>query len=354
MAFDATPKPAAALPGPVHLWLWSLCGLLLVMVLLGGATRLTESGLSMVEWQPLTVLPPLDQTAWQETFAKYQQSPQYRLHNTGMSLESFKGIFWLEYVHRLWGRLIGFALAVPLLIFAVKGWLPRWLAQRMAGLFVLGGLQGALGWYMVASGLVNEPAVSAYRLAAHLGLAVLLYAALLLTALKAQTLHRQIHKSQTSLRRACIAAAALVFLTIISGAFVAGLDAGLTYNTFPLMDGEWIPSGWQETSPWWRNFFESVTAVQFNHRLLALITATSVFSLALWAQKIAALRKTAVALAIMVCLQVILGISTLLLGVPVVLAVAHQGGALILWSLTLVLGAQARLAPDEVEAIYDR
>jgi cytochrome c oxidase assembly protein subunit 15 len=316
------------------------------MVLLGGATRLTDSGLSMVEWQPLTVLPPLDHAAWQDTFAKYQHSPQYRLRNTGMSLGAFQGIYWLEYIHRLWGRLIGVAVAVPLLIFALKGWVPRWLAWRMVGLFVLGGLQGALGWYMVASGLVDQPAVSAYRLAAHLGFAVLLYGALLLTALQASlTRQPQARPIGRSLKRACFAAAGLVFLTILSGAFVAGLDAGLTYNTFPLMDGEWIPSGWRETSPWWRNFFESITAVQFHHRLLALFTACMLLTLATWAGRHPVLRRLAIALAVIVGLQVLLGISTLLLVVPVGLAVAHQGGALILWSLTLTLGVRVHLAP---------
>jgi cytochrome c oxidase assembly protein subunit 15 len=227
----------------------------------------------------------------------------------------------------------------------------------MGGLFILGGLQGGLGWVMVASGLKDQPWVSPYRLAAHLGLAVLLYGALVLTALRASGYGARGCGAKGVRRsgygRACLGSAGLVFVTILSGAFVAGLDAGFTYNTFPLMDGRWIPAGWASLSPWWRNLFETIPAVQFNHRLLAMITACWLLVLALWGGRRAVSplqRRLALAVGVMVCIQVALGITTLLLVVPVGLGVAHQGGALILWSLVLALGAQADSDLGKVES----
>lgn len=329
---------AAAVQG----WLVALCAMVFVMVLLGGATRLTGSGLSMVEWQPLTVLPPMSDAAWDAEFAKYRTSPEFLHKNTHMTVSEFKGIFWLEYIHRLWGRLIGAAVLVPLAWFALRGALDRPLALRMGGLFVLGGLQGALGWFMVRSGLSDVPEVSQYRLAAHLGLAVVLYGLLVWMAL---TVRRPDARPLTSLGRRAGALAGLVFVTILSGAFVAGLKAGLTYNTFPLMDGALVPRGIGLLDPWWLNLFENVTTVQFQHRLLAVVTvaAALLLSLTLWrGATTAGQRKAAVGLGLAALVQLGLGIATLLLVVPLPLAVAHQGGALIVLTAVIWVMAECR------------
>ncbi|MGC2856832.1 COX15/CtaA family protein [Novispirillum sp. DQ9] len=325
----------------LHGWLVLLCLMVFVMVLLGGATRLTDSGLSMVEWQPLTVLPPLGEDAWQAEFAKYQASPEFRHKTTYMTLGEFKGIFWLEYVHRLWGRLIGAAVLLPLAWFALRGAVDRRLGLRMGGLFVLGGLQGVLGWYMVRSGLVDHPEVSQYRLAAHLGLAIVLYAALVWMAL---TLRRPGGALDAGGRRAA-GLAALVFLTMLSGAFVAGLDAGLTYNTFPLMDGALVPRGLGVLEPAWRNHFENITAVQFQHRVLALATvgAAVLLRASLGGGALTPRRRRAANAVVAAALaQAGLGIATLVLVVPVPLAVAHQGGSLIVLAAVLWLMAESR------------
>lgn len=325
----------------VRAWLVLLCAMVFVMVLLGGATRLTGSGLSMVEWQPLTVLPPLGEAAWQAEFAKYQASPEFQHKNTFMTLSGFKGIFWLEYIHRLWGRLIGVAVLLPLAWFALRGAVDRRLGLRMAGLFVLGGLQGALGWYMVRSGLAGHPEVSQYRLAAHLGLAVLLYGLLVWTALTFRSPPAGLDRTG----RLAAGVAGMVVVTMISGAFVAGLDAGLTYNTFPLMDGAWVPRGLFVLEPVWRNHFENITLVQFQHRILAMATVVAVV-LMRWMvdghlrggrQRLAA--NAVVAMAV---LQMALGVATLVLVVPVPVAVAHQGGALMVLSAVLWLMAESR------------
>ncbi|MFA7430995.1 MAG: COX15/CtaA family protein [Rhodospirillaceae bacterium] len=326
----------------VQVWLVGLCVMVLIMVLLGGATRLTESGLSMVEWQPLTVLPPMGDAAWQAEFDKYRASPEFLHKNTFMTVAEFKGIFWLEYVHRLWGRLIGAAVLVPLLWFAARGALDWPFSVRMAGLFVLGGAQGVLGWYMVRSGLSDVPEVSQYRLAAHLGLAVVLYGALIWLALT----HRQ-PGGHISREGAWVGGVAgLAFLTIVSGAFVAGLKAGLTYNTFPLMDGSLVPRGLGALDPWWRNLFENVTAVQFQHRVLAMTTIGAALLLRLLlARRLRSPRQRAAADAVVVAalVQGGLGVATLLLVVPLPLAVAHQGGALLVLTALLWLLAECRV-----------
>lgn len=344
-ASQNAPALEAASPGPrgsaVRVWLILLCAMIVVMVLLGGATRLTGSGLSMTEWQPLTVLPPLSADAWNDSFAAYRASPEYAHKTFGMTLEEFKGIFWLEFIHRNWGRLIGLAVALPLAWFAWRGEIDRPLAWRMAGLFVLGGLQGALGWFMVKSGLQDRPEVSQYRLAAHLGLAVLLYAALLWTTLTLTSRGRPL----STVGRRALGLAGLVFLTMLSGAFVAGLDAGLVYNTFPLMDGRLVPQGWGLLAPWWLNLFENVTAVQFNHRLLGLTTVAASVALWLWARRLRlppAAQKGLIAIIFSSLLQLGLGLATLLLAVPTGLAVAHQGGALLLLSVALWVAAGTR------------
>lgn len=332
-------RPSAAI---VQGWLVVLCGMIAVMVLLGGATRLTGSGLSMVEWQPLTVLPPLDEAAWAAEFAKYRASPEYMLKNAGMSLDAFKGIFWLEYVHRLWGRLIGLAVVAPMAWFWWRGGLDRSLGLRMGGLFILGGAQGVLGWYMVQSGLSDRPEVSQYRLAAHLALAVVLYAALVWMALT----HRRPGGHLAAEGRWALAVTGLAAVTIASGAFVAGLKAGLTYNTFPLMDGALVPAGLGLLDPWWRNLFDNVTTVQFQHRVLAVLTVGAALLLRLGlAGRLRTARQRAAAdtVAMAAVVQLGLGISTLLLHVPTGLAVAHQGGALVLLTALLWFLAECRV-----------
>ena len=264
MPFDpplASLEPRRPAQRPVALWLFALCAMVLVMVTLGGATRLTGSGLSIMEWAPIMgALPPSSDTEWNRLYALYQQTPQYHLVNRGFGLAGFKGIFWLEWVHRAWGRLMGAALLLPLLWFAVTRRIGRRLAFRLAVLLVLGGLQGAVGWFMVASGFeADRTAVSPYRLVMHLALAVSLYAALLWTALGVWRDATPPGGAPTSpaLRRCTALLCAMVALTILAGGFVAGLHAGLTYNTFPLMDGRWIPTGYATLDPLPRNLFEN-------------------------------------------------------------------------------------------------
>ena len=326
---------------PVRVWLYAVAILIVTMILIGGATRLTDSGLSITEWQPIHgTIPPLNEAEWQEEFAKYQQIPQYRERNAGMTLAEFKTIFWWEFVHRLWGRLIGVVYAVPLVWFVLRGQVRGRLAWRLGGIFVLGGLQGALGWYMVKSGLVDRVSVSQYRLTAHLGLALLIYAATLWTALD---LLRPTG-SATRFSRAALAFSALVFVTILAGGFVAGLDAGMSYNTFPLMDGRFVPAGYLDETPWWANLFENVAAVQFNHRVLAMTTLVGALALA-FAGRASRAQGLALVTGGMALLQVALGISTLLLVVPIPLAAAHQAGAVALLTFALATAHAARIKP---------
>lgn len=329
----------------VATWLIFCCAMIFAMVVIGGVTRLTESGLSITEWKPVTgAVPPLTEEAWQDAFARYRQIPEYQQRNAGMTLAEFKNIFWWEYIHRLWGRLIGLVYAVPLLWFVLRGQVRGTLAWKLGGIFVLGGLQGVLGWYMVQSGLVDRVDVSPYRLTAHLGLALLIYAATLWTAL--DLLRPRHTETAAPLARPALAFSALVFLTLLSGGFVAGLDAGMSYNTFPLMDGRLVPAGYLDETPWWTNLFENVAAVQFNHRLLAMTTLAGALALA-FAGRTAAPRVRGLALATgaMALLQVALGISTLLLVVPIPLAAAHQAGAVMLLTLALMLAHAARVKP---------
>lgn len=315
--------------------------MIFTMVVIGGITRLTQSGLSIVEWQPIMgTLPPLDDAAWQAAFTAYQNFPEYQKVNAGMTLDAFKGIFWVEYVHRLWGRLIGIVFAVPLVLFWIRGRLPRRLRWPLAGIFALGALQGALGWYMVKSGLVDRPDVSPYRLTAHLLLAVGIYAAILWIAFDLIR-PRERGRPSPALIRALLV---LVVLTITAGGFVAGLDAGFAYNTFPLMDGSLIPSDYLALSPAWLNLFENIPAVQFDHRWLAITTL--VVAIVLWRSTAGAdtgMRRAGLAVAIAACLQVALGIATLILIVPVPLAAAHQAGALVLFTAVLWAMHQSRV-----------
>jgi len=307
------------------------------MVVVGGVTRLTHSGLSIVEWQPIVgTLPPLDEAAWLEAFGKYKQTPEYRLVNPGMNLESFKGIFWWEYVHRLLGRLIGAAFLLPLLWFALRGRIARALAWKFAAIFGLGALQGALGWYMVQSGLVDNPRVSQFRLTAHLGIAFLIYAAMLWIVF--DLLFTRAGPVSRRLRRFAFALAALTFVMVLSGGLVAGTRAGLAYNTFPLMNGRFVPPEIFSLDPWYLNFFSNMATVQFDHRLIAWLLAFLAPWFWLRVRREAAPRRAKLAADLLLgalALQIVLGIATLLLAVPVPLAAAHQAGALLVFSAAL-------------------
>ncbi len=320
-------------------WLFVLCGLVFAMVVLGGVTRLTGSGLSMVDWRPIMgILPPLGADDWERAFELYRQSPEFRHINPDMDVDGFKGIFWLEYLHRVLGRLIGLAFAVPFVWFVWKGYIRKHEWPKYTLMFMLGGLQGLLGWYMVQSGLVDNPRVSQYRLAAHLVAAFAIYAYLFWVALSLLQGNRKARPHPWFGRT--LGLAVLVSVTVISGAFVAGLDAGLVFNTFPKMGEYWIPPGALAIEPKWLNLFENVATVQFNHRVLAITTFCSILLYWLYARKAALperLKRGASALLHTAVLQVALGISTLLLMVPTFLGAAHQATALLLFTVVLYL-----------------
>ncbi len=336
---DLTPKQIAARPY-ILVWLLLIAALILIMVTIGGATRLTGSGLSITEWKPIIgAIPPLNLADWQEAFEKYKQIPQYHQVNAGMSLDEFKSIFWWEWAHRFFGRFIGVAFLLPFLFFLFTKRIEPALKPKLWALFALGGLQGFVGWYMVASGLVERTDVSQYRLALHLGLAVFIYAAIIWVALGlgANKDHPPRQQPAKAFRITAYALTALIFLQVIAGAFVAGLKAGKTFTTWPLMDGHFIPNGLASLSPLWRNLFENIMTVQFNHRMIAyLITIVIIAHLlhAIFAGYKAAMLRSAV-VTLLVAAQIILGIMTLLLAVPLDLALAHQAGALILLTAAL-------------------
>ena len=338
----AQARPAAGRVARRHVAVWLLvcCALVFAMVVVGGVTRLTHSGLSIVEWQPIVgTIPPLSDAQWQEVFSKYRQTPEYLKLNQGMALDEFKRIFWWEYFHRLLGRAVGLVFLLPLLYFILGGAVDRRLAAGLFGIFLLGALQAAMGWYMVKSGLVDDPRVSQYRLTAHLGLAFLIFAAMLWTSLGLLTPHAATYDpARGRLHRFAAGLSALVFLMVLSGGFVAGIHAGLAYNTFPLMNGHVVPPQYLMLEPWYRNLFSNVAAVQFNHRLIAWLLAILVpaFWLMSRAARLAPRARVACnALVLILALQITLGISTLLLLVPVPLAAAHQAGAMILFATSL-------------------
>ena len=358
----------------VAVWLFCCCGLIFAMVVVGGITRLTLSGLSITEWNPVIgVIPPLTQAQWAAEFQRYQLVPEYRALHYGMSLADFKTIFFWEYTHRLLGRLIGIAFAGPLAWFWIRGRLPRGLASALLGILALGCAQGLLGWYMVESGLVHRVEVSQYRLVAHLALALAIYSLIMWTALGLLARSsppfrgeregpakregevgagrsKPPHLSPTHFaprggeedflwRRTAEAVILLVGLTIVAGGFVAGTRAGLTYNTFPLMDGHLIPPGYTQLDPFFRNWFENIPAIQFDHRLLAETTFAAVVAFLVFGLRHLSDRpaRTALwALFAAVIIQAALGISTLLLVVPIPLAAAHQAGAVILLTAAIV------------------
>ena len=340
------PHVAVNTPSRAHrriaAWLFVCCALVFAMVVVGGVTRLTHSGLSIVEWQPIVgTLPPRNDAQWHETFAKYQLTPEYRQVNAGMTLAEFQGIFWWEYFHRLLGRAIGVVFLLPLLWFAVRCEIPRGIAGTLAAIFVLGALQGAMGWYMVQSGLVDDPRVSQFRLTAHLALALAIFAGMLWIGLSLTYPERTLLHSarQRRTRVFAFALAALVFVMALTGGFVAGVRAGFAYNTFPLMNGALIPPEILMLTPAWRNFFYNMATVQFDHRVIAWLLALLVPTLWWTLRRTRGLppraRNGGDLLLLLVALQIGLGIATLLLVVPVPLAAAHQAGAVLVFAAAL-------------------
>ena len=322
----------------VRVWLYAVAALIVAMIVVGGATRLTESGLSITEWKPVTgTLPPLSQADWQIEFEKYKAIPQYEILNKGMGLESFKQIYWWEWGHRLLGRVIGFAFLLPFLYFAVRGVLKGSLLVKCLGLFVLGGMQGAVGWWMVASGLTERTSVSQYRLAVHLTLACIILAAIVAVA-RGLTDRRNVPVSPP-LRTGAWLIVGLVLLQIFIGGLVAGLDAGMTFNTWPLIDGAFVP-GLEKLgalSPGWRNLFENLLTVQFMHRMVAYALWLVVLAHAVQATRRGGWAVTqAWLLFALVSAQAVVGILTLLFVVPLDMALTHQfGAAVVLIAATL-------------------
>jgi cytochrome c oxidase assembly protein subunit 15 len=341
-----------AAPRAVAIWLLLCCALVFAMVVVGGVTRLTHSGLSITEWQPIVgTLPPRSSAEWNDVFAKYQLTPEYQQVNKGMSLDGFKSIFWWEYAHRLLGRTVGVVFALPLAWFVARRELPKGLMPVLVAILGLGALQGALGWYMVQSGLVDDPRVSQIRLAGHLGLALLIFATMLWLAL---SLLRPLSETPRAVRQRADARlahfaqviAVLVFVQALAGSLVAGIHAGLAYNTFPLMNGRMVPSGIMSLEPWSRNLTDNMATVQFDHRMIAWLLAVLVA--VFWFRVQASPRPPRVRLAVQLLLgallvQLALGIATLLLVVPLPLAAAHQAGAVLLFAAALNAAHALRL-----------
>lgn len=325
---------------PVRIWLYCLAAFVLVMVFVGGATRLTESGLSITSWKPISgIVPPLTEADWRAEFEAYRQIPQYQREFAGwMGVEEFKLIFWWEWLHRFLGRMLGLAFAVPFAIFLVQRRIPKSLTWPLAGLFVLGGFQGVLGWWMVSSGLSELTYVSQYRLAAHLAAAAVLFLALLWVA---RRLAPPIEEGGSPSRGWMLAnwgLLGLVFIQIVAGAFVAGIHAGGAYNTWPLMNGSFVPESLFGLDPTWRSFFEDVTTVQFNHRMIAY--AIVIYVGAMWwlgrkAPGFSGVHGWMPRIALMTLIQVVLGIATLLTVVNIPLALAHQILAFLLMGMVL-------------------
>jgi cytochrome c oxidase assembly protein subunit 15 len=317
-------------------WLLLCAALVFAMVLVGGVTRLTRSGLSIVEWQPLVgALPPLSQADWEALFARYRETPEFRLVNFQMTLGGFKGIFWWEYLHRLLGRAIGFVFLLPYLWFLLRGRLEKPLAWKLAGIFLLGALQGAVGWIMVQSGLVDDPKVDPMRLSAHLGIALAIFAAELWLALEL------VSPRNRPVERLAGALPFVVFAMALSGGMVAGLRAGYAYNSFPLMNGHLVPPEVLMLEPWWRNFLYNMATVQIVHRAFFWLLAILV-PIVWWRARGTAAGNTLIAAFV---LQAALGITTLLLGVPVGFGAAHQGGAVLLLAAALWTAHSARARP---------
>lgn len=330
----SAPQPGASAPHraphPIAIsnWLFSVAAMIFVMVVVGGITRLTESGLSIVEWKPITgAIPPLTEQAWQEAFEGYKKIPEYTELNRGMTLEAFKHIYFWEYLHRLLGRLIGIAFALPLLWFWVKGAIPQGYKGRLLGLLALGGMQGVVGWWMVSSGLSVRTDVSHLRLAVHLTLALIIMAALVWTAL-------DIRVGRAKVTRLGAATLLALLIQLLLGAFVAGLNAGYAYDTWPLMGDSLFPEGVQWLKPLWTNFVDNPIVVQFVHRWWAFVVLAAVIVIARRAKKMGN-RRASIAIHSAVGTQILLGIATLMTGVNLHVAVTHQAvGALLVITTT--------------------
>ena len=323
----------------VAIWLLVCAGMVALMVVVGGITRLTESGLSMTEWRPLIGwIPPLSEVEWQRVFDRYRLTSEYQLQFPGMDLEGFKTIFWWEFIHRVWGRLIGLVFGLPLIWFFVRRRIERPMVPHLVALLLLGAFQGLIGWWMVKSGFVDRDDVSQYRLTTHLGVAIIILGYLLWLAFGLLSRGENRAAAPVALRRLSLTTAAITFVTILSGGMVAGINAGFIHNTWPLMDGGLLPDDFAAMSPFWLNAFENHSTVQFDHRMLAYLTA--IIAGFQWyrmraTELHARARMAGHLLGAMVVLQILLGISTLLLVVPISLAVLHQGGAVVLFALAI-------------------
>jgi cytochrome c oxidase assembly protein subunit 15 len=324
--------------GQIAIWLFAVCAMVFLMVVVGGITRLTESGLSMVTWKPISgILPPLSDMAWVKEFANYQNYPEYKLINEGMSLDEFKSIFYWEYGHRVLGRLIGVVFFIPFMVFLFQKKIKSGLTSKLWMMFILGGSQGLLGWWMVKSGLVNEPDVSHYRLTAHLGLAIIIYIYMFGTAL--ELVWPAAPQKSTRPRGLTLIIVKLIFLQILLGGLVAGKNAGKIYIDWPLMDGQFIPEGLRGLSPWYMNFFENIMTIQFDHRMLAYIILG--LSVILWF-RLLKYKENNISLAsnlflFSIFFQAILGIVTLITAVMIHPAALHQAGAVFTLSAGLYL-----------------
>ncbi len=328
--FSLSTRPAA-----IARWLYMVAALIVAMVVVGGITRLTESGLSITQWKPISgIVPPLTQAQWMAEFAHYQRIPEYQQLNRGMTLDGFKAIFFWEYLHRLLGRVIGLAFALPLLWFAVRRQIPRGYGWRLTALLALGGLQGAIGWWMVASGLSVRTDVSHLRLATHLGTALFILGGIVWTARDLDLLAANPMARATALRLAPALAIGALAVQILLGALTAGLDAGYAFSSWPLMGDAVFPADVPMVAPAWRNAIDNPIVVQFLHRWIAFAAAGALLWLAYRARMRNAPR-TALAVAALVVAQILLGIATLLSGVQIVVAVAHQANAALLLIATV-------------------
>ncbi len=329
---DAAQNPNSK---PIAYWLFACCGLVYIMIIVGAITRLTDSGLSMVEWRPLMgTLPPLSEEEWSRVFNLYKQSPEYQKQNFWMNIHDFKNIFFWEWFHRFLGRMIGLAYALPLLFFWVKKMIPPGYKLKLLAGLLLGGLQGLMGWYMVKSGLTDMPDVSHYRLAAHLSLAFLIVAVLLWLGLSLRPTNK---RPNSALYTHGIIVLGAYILTMFWGAYTAGLDAGLVYNEhFPKMSEHWLPGDINQYTPFWINLFETHGGVQFTHRWLAI--GTAIITLSFWLRAVLMKNNFPAinALAIVIIAQVGLGIATLFSKVHLPIAVMHQAGAVLILMLLII------------------